>query len=226
MPLAVWTISLAVLAWAFFTRWVLDNPRGDPVAGLIFRGNELYVRWFHSLRVRGRGNVPRDGGPLVVVCNHTAGIDPMLVQGVLPLEVRWVMGLDMMVPTFRWFWEWAGVIGVDRTGRDLAGTRASLRHLKAGGVLGVFPEGGIERPPHRLRDFHDGVGFLVARSHAPVLPIFIDGTPQVDPAWASLTRMSRSRLRIGEVMRFGGESPAEITAAIRGWFVRESGWVE
>ena len=36
-------------------------------------------------------------------------------------------------------------IPVDRFARDTASVRAALRHLKEGRILGVFPEGRIER---------------------------------------------------------------------------------
>lgn len=226
---ASWIIPAALwLAWAGICRWLENNPRGDGFSGLAWHLNHLYCRVFHRLRVSGRENIPlsRRPGALVVVCNHTAGIDPLLVAAAVPFYVRWMMGLDMMLERFRGFWEWVEIIAVNRRGRDMAGTREAVRHLERGGVLGVFPEGGLERPAGRLRRFHEGVGFIIARTEAPVLPVWIHGTPQVDPAWASLWRRGHAQLTFGPVMHFAGRTlaPAEITREIQEWFERVSGW--
>ncbi|MDX2131748.1 MAG: lysophospholipid acyltransferase family protein [Planctomycetota bacterium] len=222
----LWWIILAAawLGWAVLSRRLEDNPRGDVVTGFFYFANRLYARLVHRVRVRGEIPGGRHTGPLIVVCNHTAGVDPLLVQGVTPFEVRWMMGSDMMTPRLGFFWQWARIIAVNRRGRDLGGTREALRHLADGGVLGVFPEGGLERPPGRLRAFQPGIGFLVARTRAPVLPIWISGTPQADKAWESLWRTSRSTLTVGPVMDFAGATPGEIVAALEGWFRETSGW--
>ena len=187
----------------------------------------IYAVWFHRLRVFGRGNLPRpSSGPLIVVCNHTAGVDPALVAAVCPFEVRWMMAKDMMLPRYQWLWEWLRVIGVDRASkRDTASAREAIRHLESGGVIGVFPEGGIENPPRVLRPFMAGVGLLAIKTGAPVLPIFIDGTPVTPRAWGSLWVRSHSRLTFGPLMRFPRETaPGQVAAEVQRWFQNTSGW--
>lgn len=213
--------------WAFVAQWVLDNPREDPVTGMFWRLLRGYVRWRHGLTVEGAENIPggRRAGPLIVVSNHTAGIDPLLIQASCPFEVRWMMGTDMMLPRYQTFWEWTGVIGVNRASREMAGTREAIRHVQSGGVLGVFPEGRIERPVRTLLPFQSGVGLLVARTGAPVLPVWVRDTPDHPRAWGSLWMTSRSRLRVGPLKHFAkGTSPEQITAFLREWFQHESGW--
>lgn len=228
MP-AQWLTILAGawLAWALLIRLLEQNPRGDALTGLFFYSNRLYCKYFHRLAAAGAQHLPTSPHPgaLIVVCNHTAGVDPLLVQAVTPFEVRWMMGADMMTPRLGAFWRWARIIAVNRLGRDLGGTREALRHLADGGVLGVFPEGGLERPAGRLRRFHSGVGFLVARTGAPVLPIWISGTPRVHHAWDSLWQRGHAKLTIGPVMRFAENTPPDaIVAELQSWFEHTSGW--
>lgn len=220
-------IPLALLSWALLCRWLLDNPRGDVPLGLAFHTVRFYSFWFHRLRIRGVENVPnRKCGPLIVVCNHTAGVDPALVQAACPFEVRWMMAKDMMLPRYQWLWDWVRVIGVDRTTkRDTASAREAIRHLEALGVVGVFPEGGIESPPRTLRPFMAGVGLLVAKTDSPVMPVFIEGTPNTPRAWGSLWIRSHARLTIGPPMYFAQGAKADaIAAEIQHWFERTSGW--
>jgi 1-acyl-sn-glycerol-3-phosphate acyltransferase len=225
-------VFLGLLAWAVFCRWLGNGPRGDDaLGGIAFHAARFYARTIHQLRVIGGNNIPtrrpiqpgNHQAGLIIVCNHTAGVDPILVQAALSFEPRWMMAADMQMPLFRPLWEWAGVISVQRGARDARAIREAIGHVQRGGVLGVFPEGGIERPPCRLRPFHPGVGLIVAKTGAPVLPILVSGTPQTKRAWGSLWVPSSSSLTIGPVMQLSG-SPEAITAEIRAWFSRTSGW--
>src|SRR5690606_15597843 len=112
-----------------------------------------------------------DAGPLIVVANHTAGVDPILTSAACPFQIRWIMAQDMRLPWLNWFWRWQRVIFVSRTGRDRGSVREALAHLKDGGVIGIFPEGGLERPPRQILPFRRGVGLLIAKAGVPVLPV-------------------------------------------------------
>lgn len=149
-----------------------------------------------------------------------------MIQASVPFHIRWMMAEDMRLGQLEWLWQWLEVIFVSRTSRDSIGTREAIRHLRQGGVIGIFPEGGLERPPFHLMPFQAGVGLLIKRSGARVLPAIVDGTPQVDPAWASLWRPSRTRVRFKPTLDYSGLdlSPAEIAADLRRRFAEWTGW--
>ncbi|MBM4109033.1 MAG: 1-acyl-sn-glycerol-3-phosphate acyltransferase [Phycisphaerae bacterium] len=215
--LALWT------AWAVLCAVIRDNPRGDFTTGVLYHLIRLHARAIHRLRVAGARHLPSDPGPLIVVSNHTAGVDPLLIQAACPFEVRWMMGADMMVPAGRALWEHARVIPVDRARGDSAALRDAIRHLRAGGVLGVFPEGGIETPPGTPRPFEPGLGLLIARTGATTLPVVVDGTPRAVTAWGSLFTPSRSRVTFHEPIpasALPGTPPeivADLEARYRAW---------
>ncbi len=191
-------------------------------------GGRVYARFFHDLRVSGREHIPASPspGPLIVVANHTAGVDPILVTASGPFEIRWVMAQDMRLPALAWLWRWQRVIFVSRSGQDRRAVREALAHLEGGGVLGIFPEGGLERPPRQIRRFRRGVGLLIHRSRAPVLPMVIEGTPQVDPAWASLWRRGRARVTAHSIIDYAGSglSGVEIAEDLRERYLEWTGW--
>jgi hypothetical protein len=58
-------------------------------------------------------------------------------------------------------------------------------------VIGVFPEGRLERPERHLLPFLPGLGVMIKRTRASVLPIVIEGTPQTETAWASVLASQR-----------------------------------
>ena len=209
----------------------MDNPRQDAEYGLGLAFVQVYVRLVHRLRVRGRVPDREAGRGMLVVVNHTAGVDPVLVQAVCPFEIRWMMARDMMIPSMNRWWRWLDVIPVDRgeqgkPGSDATAAKEAIRHLRAGGTVGVFPEGGIERPPRTLRPFAPGIGLLVRMTKARVLPVIIEDTPITDSAWGSLTTPSASKITVLPVFESADakKSPEEITRVIQGLFERATGW--
>jgi 1-acyl-sn-glycerol-3-phosphate acyltransferase len=226
---ALWIILAlaAVAGFAWLSNWLLNNPRGEVESGLLWRFSQVYARLVHRLRVAGREHLPRERepGPLILVVNHTAGVDPVLVQAACPFHIRWVMASDMRHPALEWMWRWNQVIFVDRENGDVSGAREAIRHVKAGGVLGIFPEGGIERPARTLRPFQAGVGFIIRRTGARVLPVVIEGTPETAQAFTSLVRTSRSTVTFHEPIEFGKSmSPEEIATELRRRFQEWTGW--
>jgi 1-acyl-sn-glycerol-3-phosphate acyltransferase len=230
VPISFWILAAIALwaLWVVTAHWLRANPRGDPETGLAWRLLRLYARIVHRLRVEGLENLPRGpkAGPLIVVANHTAGVDPLLIQAACPFFIRWMMALDMRLPTLEWFWKWVEIISVDRAGREVAATREAIRYLQEGGVVGIFPEGNLERPPRHILPFLPGVGLIVHRSKAPVLPVVVSGTPQVDPAWSSLWRPSRATVRFLPKVDYqsSGLQSAAIAEDLRRRFIEATGW--
>lgn len=197
--LAAWVL-LACVAW-YAQR--LPRPSEDDTFGgvlsVLFRA---YCRLFHRIRIEGTppSRQAASARGLLVVCNHTAGIDPMLVQTALPFYVRWMMARDMIHPRLAFFYEWLRVIEVDRTGSDRSSVREAVRALKAGEAVGIFPEGKIGHVPGELLPFLPGAGLITHLSSCDVLPVAIVGTPRKTSAFGSLVQPSKSRVRILPVM--------------------------
>jgi 1-acyl-sn-glycerol-3-phosphate acyltransferase len=230
VSILAWVIGVlvALLLGARLSRALLDNPRGDVEGGLLWHGARLYSRLLHRTCIIGAENIPasRRAGPLIVIANHTSGVDPALMQAACPFEIRWMMTASMRHPAGEFLWQYMRIIFVEPGGRELAAAREAIRHLAAGGVVGIFPEGGLERPPRTIMPFLGGVGLIIKKTGAPVLPFVIDGTPTADHAMKSLYRFSRARLRIMPPIDYAATSlsPAEITADLQHRYVDWTGW--
>ncbi|GAB4550568.1 MAG: hypothetical protein Tsb0013_12350 [Phycisphaerales bacterium] len=200
--------------------------------GLIIAGFRLYARVVHRVRFVGlehaayAARAHRGGRPVIVAPNHTAGVDPILVQAGLGFEPRWMMASDMRADGMEWVWDLGRIIFVDRNGNDARAARTALRHLKDGHALGVFPEGHLERPARTILPFRPGVGLLARGAKALVLPVWIDGTPQKDPAWASLWLPSRSTVTFLEPVDYAGSGldAQGIADDLRTRLLDASGW--
>lgn len=224
--------ACAWLALVALAAYIARSPRPDVHTGLAWVAARIYLRVVHRARFCGLENLPRPAspgapmGPLVVVANHTSGVDPLLVQDCCPFFIRWMMMKSMMVPQAAALWEWLEIVPVAQNSSDSQAVRTALRTLKDGGVLGVFAEGGIERPARHIMPFQPGVGVLIARTHARVLLVIIEGTPDTPTAFASLIRFSRARVRYLPLLSFEGSDldAAAITRALEDRVVAETGW--
>lgn len=193
----------------------------------------LYSGLMHRLEVQGAEHVPtlaqrqtESGTPrgLLIVSNHTAGLDPLLIQSAMPgTFVRWVMARDMAEPSLQGLWEWCQVILVDRTGKpDLPAVREMTKTLQCGGNLGLFPEGRLRAHGAALGEFQPGLGLIIARTKPLVLPVVVSGTPKAKTAWGSLWRRSISRVQIMPVIDYAalGMKANEIPSELRSRYVQ------
>ena len=172
------------------------------VLGALIR---LAFRIMSRLSIEGRENVP-DSGPLLVVANHFHFADPVAVIRAMPWPLDFIGGSRMPnAPTgVKWLAALWGIHRVRRGGSSRQALRAAEAALKAGAVLGIFPEGGSWASV--LRPARPGAAYLAVRSGVRLLPIGIDGLVEMFP---SLHRLRRARvtIRIGEP--FGPFAPAE-----------------
>jgi 1-acyl-sn-glycerol-3-phosphate acyltransferase len=235
MPTVVMVI-MVWLFWAWLSGWVLRGdlrrPRRVPGSAahegtyiaLAYRFSQVMCRIVHRLRVEGREHVPHEPGALVIVANHTAGVDPTLIQVALDFEVRWMMAKDMRIGGLEHVWNLLRIIEVDReataTGkRDTRSLRTAISHLKAGGCIGIFPQGKIVLAGEPRAPFQPGAAMIALMAEAPILPVHITGTPSTQSVWASLCIPSRSRVRFGPLITpMAGEKADALTARLEAWF--------
>lgn len=223
-------LALLLFAWLAFCLWawhVCRNPRGDIPSGIIYDFVRIYVRVFHGLRVTGREHVPLRpvvlGRPIIIVANHTAGLDPVLIQSVVPFFVRWMMAEDMKGRHLDGLWDFLDVIMVDRSGRpDVPAFRQVLKTCASGNSVGIFPEGKLRRTPRELNPFQPGVSLMIAKTNALVLPVVITGTPHCQSSWSSLFIPSRSRLVFKPLIDFQaiGIKPADMSGSLQAMYVQ------
>ena len=124
-------------------------------------------------QVDGTDNIPLQG-PVIVMINHIAYVDPLAVMTVFPRNIVPLAKKEVyeypLVSIFPRIWN---VILVDRDGGDRQALRQSEQVLKAGECILVAPEG--TRSP-ALQEGRDGVSFMAVRSNAPILPTAVDQT--------------------------------------------------
>lgn len=133
------------------------------------------ILWLlYPFKVHGAENVPKDRA--VVLCaNHAHAMDPFLICLALPRDVpvRIMAKKELMdVPLIGWFIRKLGAFGIDRGNSDLGAVKDSIRTIKDGVDLLVFPEGTRVEREGEVRP-KGGVVMIAMRAGAPLVPVYI-----------------------------------------------------
>lgn len=162
---------------------------------------KLVGRTFFRLRVVHRERMINHG-PVIMASNHESYLDPPLVGSVADRAIFFLARKSLLAgPFFGWLLPKLNVIPVDQEGNDRSALKALIRILKAGEGTLVFPEG--ERTQDgRLRPALPGLGFVIAKTLAPVVPMRIFGARDAWPRGSSRVRFRPITVVVGEPIYF------------------------
>lgn len=128
---------------------------------------------FFPQKTIGRENIPE--GPALICANHSSGLDALM----LPFAVGKKYYLRIMakaelrkVPLIGWILQKAGIIFVRRGERDIDSFKSSMRALKSGEKLMLFPEGTRVRGDDTVAA-KSGAVHMAARAGVPIVPVYI-----------------------------------------------------
>ncbi len=213
-----------------YPRWAQTWPvRWIRGAGfyLLQRPAMLILGW---PRVRGRENLRGVAGPVLVIANHTAYIDPGYILAALPARLRRRLAVAMegeLLETMRKPPEGTGFFSRLHLGLQyvlLVGMfnvfplpqRSGFRKSFAfageladrGGSILVFPEG-VRTRDGRMAPFQAGIGLLATRLRLPVVPMRIDGLFERKQAGKRWAPPGWVRVTIGAPVEFKESEAAE-----------------
>jgi 1-acyl-sn-glycerol-3-phosphate acyltransferase len=142
------------------------------------------ARWLYRpayrIRVSGLSRVPASG-PVVLVANHSTMIEPQVIFGVLPRRSVFLVKGELMSGVLGFLLVRIGQLAVRRGSPDRAALMAAIGVLRAGGLLGVFPEG--TRGAGDVAHAEQGAAWLVRTTGAVVLPVATRGTLRPSRSW-------------------------------------------
>ena len=136
----------------------------------------VYYKIVYRIKVEGQENIPKEGA-LIFCGNHRSFLDPPLIKVTAKREVFFLAKESLFKNPF------LGLMGKlfeeipvkKEDGNDVNSIKISLKHLKNGECIALFPEGtrnGIEKG----EKVKDGAAFFAVRTGAKVIPIGISGT--------------------------------------------------
>ncbi len=164
----------------------------------------FYLYAFFTARILWRAQVPQGGlrlprGGAIIVCNHRGPFDPVMIQLLANRVVHWMVAREYCEhPALGWFLRVTQCIPVSRSGMDTGPTLAAIRYAQSGELVGMFPEGRLNKTDQLLLPGRRGAALIALRAGVPVVPCYISGTPIAHSIFATLFKPTRSRLIVGE----------------------------
>ena len=150
------------------------------------------LRLLYRVRIDGREQLP-ERGPVILASNHRSFMDSLFLPLVVRRRVTFVAKAEYFDnKKTAWFFRGVGQIPIRREGGS-ASERAlasATEVLKAGGVFGIYPEGTRTRDGNLHRG-HTGVSRLALRTGAPIVPVGMIGTDEINPIGSKLPRLFR-----------------------------------
>lgn len=172
---------------------VLSRAVVTPLARLLWRP-----------KIIGRRNVPKRG-PVILASNHRSFIDSPAITLMAPRKVSFLAkqeyftGSGLKGAVSRAFFGGIGAIGVER-GAGAAAQQAldlGLARLQEGEAFAIYPEG-TRSLDGRIYKGRTGVAWLALTSGAPVVPVALTGTEDVQPVGSRLPKLARVTIEFGQ----------------------------
>ncbi|MFH1045807.1 MAG: lysophospholipid acyltransferase family protein [Candidatus Omnitrophota bacterium] len=152
------------------------------------------------LEAYGRENIPRQGG-FILASNHASHIDPPLLAAASPRKVAFIAKEELFDHPFAaWFLRGLNAFPVKLKAADIKSMRESIRRLKIGEALAIFPEGRRSENGELDKPL-GGIGLIAARSGVPIVPAYIEGSIKALPRGTACVRPIKIRVYFGKPFR-------------------------
>src|SRR5215472_11749083 len=180
--------------------------------------SRLAGRLFFRFRVIHRERMIQSG-PVILAMNHQSYLDPPLAGTTCDRAIYFLARRTLLdVPLLGWLLPQLNVIPVNQESVDRSAIRAVIRVLQAGNGILVFPEGSRTLDGN-LQPAEPGLGLVIAKTLAPVVPMRIFGAHEALPRDGGLLRYAPITVVIGEPILF---SAADIEAGGKDLYARLS----
>ena len=139
-----------------------------------------------------------NSGPVILASNHQSYLDPPLIGIVARRAIFFLARKTLLEGAFLgWLLPKLNVIPVDQEGGDRNALKILIRLLKGGEGVLIFPEGERTRDG-QLGAALPGLGFVIAKTSAPVVPMRIFGAREALPRGSQWIRLHPITIVVGE----------------------------
>ncbi len=168
---------------------------------------------FWDLKVYGVEHVPVTGGALLL-SNHLSFLDPAVIGVQLRRPASYLAKSELFeVPVFGRVIPKLNAFPVRQGAGDIGAVRETIKRLKEGRVLTVFPEG-ARSLSGELQPLQGGFTLIVRKAGVPIIPVGIEGSYQAWPRGQALPRTNPVRVKFGPALHVQEMKPAEIVTTV------------
>ncbi len=147
----------------------------EPILYRMARGPlAVFLKTVYRSTVIGKENIPQDGS-IILAGNHTNYFDCILIASATKRCVHYLAKDELMKPPLNLIFKNLGIIPVNRRQKDKAALESAEAVLKEGKVIGIFPEGTINRTDDVIMPFKFGAVKMAYETNTKIVPFVITG---------------------------------------------------
>lgn len=137
-------------------------------------------------------------GAYILACNHISNLDPPIMGISTPRRLHFMAKIELFKnPLMGWWLKQLWAFPIKRGEADFGALKESLKYLKKGDPVLVFPEGTRRKDDGPLKP-QPGSGFLALKSKALVVPVFVKGSDAVMPPGTKFFKRSPVTVTYGK----------------------------
>jgi 1-acyl-sn-glycerol-3-phosphate acyltransferase len=155
-----------------------------------------------------------DGKARVFAITHASALDIPILYVYLPFQFRIVFKSELLsYPFVGWHLKRSGQVCINQQNpsASIGAIKSSLKSLRKGMPLVIFPEGGRTRDG-QIQPFLPGAFFLAIKAHAEIVPIALVGTFELLPMNTYHIKCQPLEMRVGEIISTDGLTLADTEA--------------
>ena len=138
----------------------------------------IMLHTVYRVKTTGFENIPDEGAALIV-CNHVSFADAIVVGGMVPRPIRFVMDHQIFkIPVLSFIFRTAKAIPIAPAREDNAALERAYAQvaqaLRDGDIVCIFPEGKIT-DNGEINLFRKGIERIIGETPVPVIPLAIQG---------------------------------------------------
>jgi 1-acyl-sn-glycerol-3-phosphate acyltransferase len=171
------------------------------------------VTLLFELNVYGRKYIPRKGGVLLVA-NHQSYLDPVLIGVYLARPMSYLAKSELFANRhFGWFIRSLNAFPVKQGAGDVGAVRETIRRLREGHMLSIFPEGS-RTEDGTIGPMLPGAALVVKKAGVPIVPVAIHGSYDAWPKGHRIFHPGYVSVMYGPPMDVSGLKADQITQLI------------
>lgn len=134
----------------------------------------ILFKIFYRPKIKGINNIPKSDG-VILAGNHTNNLDCALLISSTKRQIHFLAKIELFKGFKKILFSNLGLIPVDRSKKNPEAIKSSIEYLNNNEVIGIFPEGTINRTNDVILPFKKGAIKIAKETNKKIVPFVITG---------------------------------------------------